>query len=173
MTLEVGTVKLEEYTSKWNEMYKEEKHNLKRLLGKYALSIEHIGSTSIVGLKAKPIVDIGIGVEKLQDFELIKDKFTAYPYSYKLDYDNDEVLIRKHDNDFVTHLIHVMRIDGERYKNTILFRNYLSNHSDVLKDYQNLKEQLAKKYANERKKYTASKNDFIQQVLKKAKDETI
>ena len=169
MGLVGGTVKLEDYNPEWVTMFQEEKNNLKKKLSSIALSFEHIGSTSVVGLKAKPIIDIAVGVKKLTDFEGVRKLFEHYPYSYKIDYENDEVLIRKHNRDIVTHFIHFMEIDSERYKNTILFRNYLNSHKDVLDDYQKLKEELALKYPNERKKYTSSKNDFIQNVLRKAK----
>ena len=162
-------VKLEKYNSKWIKMFQEEKENLEKIIGNIVLNIEHIGSTSIIGLSAKPIIDIALAVHKLTDFEQIKDKFSDYPYSYKINYENDEVLIRKHHNDEITHFIHFMEIDSDRYKNTILFRDYLNNHQDALQKYQKLKEKLAIKYANEREKYTASKNEFIQEILKKAK----
>lgn len=170
MGLKKGTVKLEAYNADWIKMYEQEKKNLQDIFKDTALSIEHIGSTSIIGLKAKPIIDISVSVKELKKFNFLDDYFDKYPYSYKLDLDNDEILIRKHKNELTTYLIHVMPIDSERYKNTILFRNYLNSHSDILKEYQNLKEELASKYANERKLYTTSKNDFIQKVLLEAKN---
>ena len=61
-----------------------------------------------------------------------------------------------------------MKIDSKRYQDTIVFRNYLRNNKDVLKDYENLKNELAEKYAYDRKMYTASKNEFIQKVINTA-----
>ena len=58
MGLKVGTVKLEKYNPKWKDMYLEEEKKLKEMFGDLALAIEHIGSTSIEGLSAKPIIDI-------------------------------------------------------------------------------------------------------------------
>ena len=75
MGLKVGTVTLEEYNSNWNKMFEEEKENLKKIFNDLAIEIEHIGSTSVEGLSAKPIIDIAIGVKDLNDFESIKDFF--------------------------------------------------------------------------------------------------
>ena len=74
MGLKVGVVKLEEYNPKWKDMYLEEKENLKGMFGNVALAIEHIGSTSVEGLSAKPIIDIAIGVKSLSDFDKVKVK---------------------------------------------------------------------------------------------------
>ena len=59
-----------------------------------------------------------------------------------------------------------MEIDSKRYQDTIVFRNYLRNNKDVLKEYEDLKNKLAEKYADNRKMYTAAKNEFIQKVIK-------
>lgn len=172
MGLKKGSVRLEEYNDNWVNLYELEKQNLEKLLDNIYLSIEHIGSTAIKGLKAKPIIDIAVGVKKLTDFERVKNHFKDYPYSYKFGYDNDEVLIRRHQEDLTTHLIHLMEIESDRYKNTIIFRNYLNSHKNDLKKYQKLKENLAIKYADNRPMYTSSKNEFIQSILKKAKKDS-
>ena len=134
-----------------------------------ALSIEHIGSTAITGLSAKPIIDISVGVNKLADFNKVKEKFLKNPnYSIKEDSPIDEILIRKGSADNRTHFIHVMEISSLRYQNTLLFRDYLNSHPGELLKYETLKKELAKKYPNDRKMYTSSKNDFISNILKKA-----
>ena len=171
MGLKVGTVKLEEYNLDWNRMFNEEKENLEKIFKDVAIEIEHIGSTSVEGLSAKPIIDIAVGVKNLAEFEKIKFCFKE-PYSVKEDSVYDEILIRKRvGEDVTTHLIHVMEIKSERYQNTIIFRNYLRSHKEALKKYEDLKKVLAEKYADNRKMYTSSKNEFIQEVLKEAKEE--
>ena len=168
MGLKVGTVTLEEYNSNWSKMFEEEKENLKKIFKDLAIEIEHIGSTSVEGLSAKPIIDVAVGVENLKDFEKIKEYFKQ-PYSVKEDSVSDEILIRRRiAEDITTHLIHVMEVDGKRYQDTIKFRNYIRKHKDVLKEYEELKKELAEKYADNRNMYTSSKNDFIQNVLKEA-----
>ena len=173
MGLKVGIVKLEPYDINWKSMFEEEKDNLKKIFREIALTIEHIGSTSIEGLSAKPIIDIAVGVNGLKDFQKIRHYFECEPYSIKSDSHCDEILIRKGPEENRTHFIHVMEIDSQRYKNTILFRDYLKSHTEYLKEYENLKKTLAEKYADNRKKYTDSKNEFIQKVLVLAEREIL
>ena len=168
MGLKVGTVKVEKYDPIWKEMFNQEKVNLEKAFKEVAIEIEHIGSTSVEGLSSKPIIDIAVAVKKLSDFEKVKSSFEKEPYSIKQDSVSDEILIRKGSEENRTHFIHVMEIDSKRYQDTIIFRNYLRNDKEVLKEYEDLKNKLAEKYADDRKLYTASKNEFIQKVINAA-----
>lgn len=171
MGLKVGTVKLEEYNPKWKDMYLEEEKNLREMFENVALTIEHIGSTSIEGLSAKPIIDIAVGVRHLSDFDKVKEKFMVEPYSVKEDSTEGEILVRKGNEDNRTHFIHVMEPDSKRYIESILFRDYLRKNIWALEKYEELKKDLAVKYADDRKKYTASKNEFINEIIKLAYEE--
>lgn len=168
MGLKVGTVKIEKYNPEWKKIFEEERDNLQKIFKDLALGIEHVGSTSVVGLSSKPIIDIAVGLKKLTDFEKVKVNFSITPYSIKEDSVSDEILVRKGNEENRTHFIHVMEIDGKRYKDTILFRNYLREHKEMLEEYEKLKIELANKYPNDRKLYTQSKNDFIQRVIELA-----
>lgn len=171
MGLKVGTVKLEEYNPKWKDMYLEEEKNLREMFENVALTIEHIGSTSIEGLSAKPIIDIAVGVRHLSDFDKVKEKFMVEPYSVKEDSTEGEILVLKGNEDNRTHFIHVMEPDSKRYIESILFRDYLRKNIWALEKYEELKKDLAVKYADDRKKYTASKNEFINEIIKLAYEE--
>ena len=171
MGLKVGTVKLEKYNPKWKDMYLEEEKKLKEMFGDLALAIEHIGSTSIEGLSAKPIIDIAVGVRHLSDFDKVKEKFMVEPYSVKEDSTEGEILVRKGNEDNRTHFIHVMEPGSKRYIESILFSDYLRKNIWALEKYEELKKDLAVKYADDRKKYTASKNEFINEIIKLAYEE--
>lgn len=172
MGLKVGTVKLEEYNEEWKTMFNEEKINLMKTFGDKAIAIEHIGSTSVPGLSAKPIIDITVVIKDFKEFDSLQEFFNKEPYSIKEDSPKDEILVRKRIGlDTTTHLIHVMEENSKRCTDTILFRNYLLKHPEIVKKYEDLKKKLAEKYADNRKMYTASKNDFIQEVLKAAEKE--
>ena len=169
MGLKVGTVQLDEYNPMWKEEFQAEKQNLEKLFGSIALTIEHVGSTAVEGLSAKPIIDISVGVKSLNDFEEIRELFlNNAEYSIKEDSPSDEVLVRKGSEENRTHFIHVMEIESPRYKNTLAFRDYLRNNPEELKAYDELKRDLAEKYSDNRQMYTSSKNDFIAGTLKKA-----
>ena len=167
MSLKAGTVRLENYQEHWEKMYQEEKEKLEKIFGKLAVDIQHIGSTSIKNLSAKRIIDIAVGMQSLEDFNQTKEFFKKEPYSVKEDSVEGEELIRKGYPE-TSYLIHVMEVDGKRYKDTIAFRDYLRENPKKVKEYEDLKKELAIRYANERKKYTESKNEFIQKTLKEA-----
>lgn len=170
MGLKVGEVKLEAYNYNWKEMFLKEKEELKKKFKDVALTIEHIGSTAVKGLSAKPIIDIAIGLDKLEDFNIVKENFIKDEnYSIKEDFDAGEILIRKGNENNRTHFIHVMEISSERYKNAILFRNYLQKNIQALNAYEALKIELANRYSNNRKEYTKSKNMFINEIIIRAK----
>jgi len=169
MGLKRGTVKLEKYNSNWKKEFEKEKEKLSELFGEVALSIEHIGSTSIPGLSAKPIIDIAVGVKSLADFALVEDKFiNSSDYSIKEDPTEGELFVRKGPEENRTHFIHIMEIDGLRYIESILFKEYLINNPIEIKKYEELKTELAEKYSGDRIMYTDSKDKFIKNILKKA-----
>lgn len=171
MGLKVGLVKLEEYTSEWKILFEKEKENLEKIFGNIAIKIEHVGSTSIEGLAAKPIIDIMVCIEKFSDFEKIREYFDKEPYSIKNDSPEDEILVRKGPEENRTHFIHIVENNSIRALNTIIFRDYLRNNKDALNEYEKLKKDLAEKYSNDRKSYTTSKSEFIQNIINKAKEE--
>ena len=168
MGLKVGTVKIEKYNPNWELEFYKEKENLTKIFGDLAIEIEHIGSTSVKGLSAKPIIDIAVALNKLEDFEKVKERFQKEPYSIKEDSDDGEILVRKGSEENRTHFIHVMEICSKRYKDTIAFRNYLRKHEEAMQEYEELKKDLETKYADNRKMYTSSKNEYIKSIIKKA-----
>lgn len=170
MGLKVGTVRLEDYNPEWKNSFELEKSVLSNIFKDIALSIEHVGSTSIEGLSAKPIIDMLVIIKTFLDFENVRYYFEKEPYSIKLDSPEDEILIRKGDETNRTHFIHVVELGSDRQINTLLFRDYLRENKDAVLEYERLKKELAIKYADDRKMYTTSKNDFIQGILKKAKE---
>lgn len=168
MGLRNGEVTLANNHFQWLEMFNREKLILKDIFGELAIEIEHIGSTSINGLLAKPIVDIAIAVNDLNDVEIIKDKLELI-YKLKSDVNLEEILLIKEDSQNTYFLIHIMRIDSQRYKDAIDFRDYIRENNEALKQYETLKIELAKQYPNDRATYTKSKNNFIKEVLRKIK----
>lgn len=168
MGLSYGEVRLEDYTDDWRVMFEEEAERLRRIFGFKALAIEHVGSTSVSGLVAKPIIDIAVALKSLDDFENFRRTFIEdLNYSVKEDPVPGEQLVRReHDNE-VTHFIHVMELDSERYQNTIIFRDALRADDNLRDEYAKLKRKLAEEFVDDRKSYTASKHDFITSVIGK------
>ena len=161
-----GTVSLESNYDKWKELFDSEKKYLENVFTEDNFTIEHVGSTAIKGLLSKPIVDIAIGVNNLND--ITKYFFTLQGvYTIKPSKDEEEILLIKENEKETFCLIHVLPINSERYINLIRFRDILNNNPDIIKQYENLKIELSDKYKDNRPMYTKSKNKFIQEVLKK------
>jgi len=173
MSLKVGTVVLEEYNSKWKEMYKKEEKILKELLKDNVIEIKHVGSTSIEGLCAKSIIDIMVTVKELNSVENFKHLFTSdLGYDFRDDGGAKvEYLVRKGSVDARTYFIHIIEDKSKRYENFVYFKKYLESHPEKIEEYKKLKEELSEKYSNDRKSYTASKNDFIQNIISLYKQE--
>lgn len=166
MGLKVGEVKLEKWTPRWRCDFEMEKQNLLDIFGSLALDIQHIGSTSVEHLDAKPIIDIAVGLENLADFEKVRETFARLSqYSVKVDNEPGEILIRKGPECNRTHFIHVMQNDSQRMKESLKFRDILRNNHNILQEYVTLKHELARKFLHDRKAYTANKAAFIKKVL--------
>lgn len=165
-------VYIEEYTSDWVKQFQEEREILKGIIGQKAIAIEHIGSTSVKALGAKPILDIAIGVNDLDVVsEFIEPlKQIGYEFVYHKEFP-ERRFFRKGQWRAGTHHLHFYQFEGEHWNNQILFRNYLRNNPDVLKEYHQLKVDLAEKFRFDRVSYTENKAPFIQKILQKAKEE--
>jgi len=174
--LKRGTVKLVPHNSKWAELFEEEKYLLKKTFGDTILAIEHIGSTAIPGIPAKPIIDINIGVKSLEVARDMKEKFEKLGYEHrpfvpgktKDDLKWQELYV-KGPEEKRTHYVHVTVFGGSYWKNDLLFRDFLRKNSERAKQYAKLKEQLAEKYADNRAIYTENKEQFINETLEMAK----
>lgn len=168
MGLKVGEVKLEKWNPRWQEDFEAEKQVLLNIFGPLALDIQHIGSTSVEQLDAKPIIDIAVGLEDLTDFGKVRQSFNeSNDYSVKENNDPGEILIRKGSEANRTHFIHVMEYKGQRMNDSIKFRDTLREDPQLKKKYSKLKHDLAKKYPHDRKSYTAHKAEFIQKALRR------
>lgn len=165
-------ISIEDYNSKWAKKFEEEKVKLKEILNDKVISIEHIGSTSIEGLGAKPIIDIAIGVKDLEtvmDFNEPLQKL-GYEFVYHKEFP-ERRFFRKGEWRAGTHHLHFYEFESEHWNNQILFRDYLRTYPNALKEYQQLKVNLAAKYRFDRVSYTEAKAPFIQKILYKAKKE--
>ncbi len=158
MGLTNGKVDLDNNYILWKEMFDNEKKILSNIFPNSV--IEHVGSTAVKGLLAKPIIDIAVGLNSL-NIDNVIDKLN----DYEIKYNSDEILLIKEENNETNYLIHVLDINSDRYKNMIRFRDILINNSKIRKEYEELKINLKNKYSNDRIMYTKSKEDFIKRIL--------
>lgn len=169
--LKRGTVQLVQYDPIWKEMIEKEKKLLKSVLSDSVIAIEHIGSTSIPGIVAKPIIDISIGMKSVGDVKHVIRPLESIMYEWRQEFDDPtkQLLFVKGSEEERTHYVHVMKYNGSTWKNDLLFRDYLKNNPKWVLRYEQLKRELATKYSNNRELYTKNKPNFILQVLAVAK----
>lgn len=162
------------HSSKWKEDYRAERSRIKKILGKTAEDIEHVGSTAVQGLKAKPIIDIAVAVRNREAFELCIKPLNDLGYEFLGEYGiPDRYFFRKGENGKIKYHVHVCVLEGDFWVDHLLFRDYLRRHPEILQQYEEIKEHLASKYSKERSTYTEAKSEFILSVVKKAKKEIL
>ncbi|MBV8801388.1 MAG: GNAT family N-acetyltransferase [Gammaproteobacteria bacterium] len=165
------------YEKQWLILAEEEIKILYNVLPKqHILDIQHVGSTAIPGMFAKPIIDIQIAVDSLPAIKQAAIdilKIQGYVY-WEEDPDPEKMFFVKGMPPFGdkrTHHIHIIEPKAERWKSRILFRDYLIKHSDAAHAYQQLKIKLAAEHANNRERYTNEKTTFIKNTLIEAQKE--
>jgi len=167
-------VSIVEYRPQWREMFEEEKQLLQTVLSEASTKVEHIGSTSIDGLAAKPIIDIMVG---LTDFSVADDRvprIETLGYEYIKKYEDEMPFRRyfmKNLNGIRTHQIHMVEINSEFWARHLLFRDYLRHNPDMVKKYAALKKQLAEREWEDVNEYADAKTEFIRSVEHKAKEQ--
>ncbi len=170
------------YNAEWPTHFENINKKLLKILSGLKVKIEHIGSTAVPGLAAKPIIDIDIIYNKSSDFEYIKNKLAIIGYYHNGNQDatgrevfkrsgkiDDEVL------DKIAHHLYVCRYDCAELHRHILFRNYLRKYAIAREFYEHLKYEIAKEVKNDRKLYASNKelkaNSFINYIVELSKSE--
>jgi GrpB-like predicted nucleotidyltransferase (UPF0157 family) len=162
---------LAEYCQDWPQLFRREQALLSAGLGKAAAAIEHIGSTSVKGLAAKPVIDILIGLADFALADVMVPKIVALGYDYIEKYNVimpfRRFLIRETEG-LRTHQIHMVEIDGEFWNRHLLFRDYLRANPPLMQEYGALKRQLAERDWEDVNQYADAKTEFIRRAEKQA-----
>ena len=160
-----GVNRINAYSNAWPNLYNSESKKIRKVCGGILLSVEHIGSTSIVGLKAKPIIDIAVGVQTLGDSEKMIPGMQSIGYDYPGDVGIPDDRIFGRDPGLRLYLVHVVEYKSERWNRYIKFRNALRSDSTLATKYVELKSEIAEKHPVGRGVYTELKAEFINRVL--------
>ena len=171
--LKRGTVALLDHREEWEDEANIIICQLKEILGEYAVDIQHIGSTSIKKIKAKPIIDIVIGVkcfERLDSFIDSLSKIGVYKSSGQPF--RNIVLFSKDDKKGENRLfnIQVVLFGEEQWNKHILFRDYMNTHTDKAVEYEQIKVCAANTFPSDVLAYSNYKNDFICACIEEAKN---
>ncbi|MFC7686976.1 GrpB family protein [Ureibacillus sp. GCM10028918] len=163
-------VKLSDYNPEWKIQFEDEKRKILEALGAKVVEIEHIGSTSIKGLKAKPIIDIMCGVQDLGEVSYLVNPLRNIEYEYvpKPEF-KDRRFFRKGACGQGTSHLHICEWNSSEWIEKILFRDYLRLYPQAAEKYASLKEALASKFQFDRPNYTKNKEPFIRTIIEQAK----
>lgn len=168
--LQRGVVELESYHDHWGERYRQEVKRLSTIAGDRLLACEHIGSTAIRGMPAKPILDI-IGIVATEtDADGLVPLLERHDYEYRSENIDERIFLVKGPPTNRTVYLSLTELGSTFYEKTITFRDYLRDNPDDAAQYAALKKRLANTYPEERERYTAEKDHFIQHILTKAKE---
>jgi len=162
-----------DYDPRWPTIYSKEKDQILSVVGNKVVAIEHVGSTAIPGLGAKPIIDIMVAVRQLLDASGCIEPLRSIGYVYVPEYEKElperryfrkgpEGVRNKHFH------LHMVQHGGDFWKRHLMFRGYLRCHPDVAQQYCELKRKLAEKHVLDREAYTEAKTPFIESILTQA-----
>jgi GrpB-like predicted nucleotidyltransferase (UPF0157 family) len=155
-------VELVPHREEWKTLFEREEKLIREACGDFALAVEHIGSTAIPKLVAKPIIDIMVGVRDLSAVE-------KFHYEYRGEAGiAGRRYFRKGDSAVSTHHLTIAELGGEIWRRHILFRDYLRANEEAARSYNELKKNLAIKFKDRRADYTNAKTEFVEEILLKA-----
>jgi GrpB-like predicted nucleotidyltransferase (UPF0157 family) len=158
-------VRLVEYSSLWPGIYQDEADRLRRLFPDSIVGIEHIGSTAVPGMSAKPIIDIMAGLKSLDEADALLKQLCMSDYTTSAEFNaalTDSRWLMKQKGGHRTHHLHLVVHNGDKWKRRLQFRENLRKHPLIALEYARLKSDLAVKYKCDREGYTKAKTEFIE-----------
>ena len=158
------------YDARWPNAFETDAVCLRNALGRLASRIDHNGSTSIPGLAAKAIIDIQISVAVLQSIAAYSASLRAIGYVYVPDPDDSFCPFFHRPSQWPhTHHVHVVQLGGAEERRTLAFRDYLREHGDTAREYEQLKRDLATQLGPSDREYgeayARGKTDFIERIV--------
>jgi GrpB-like predicted nucleotidyltransferase (UPF0157 family) len=164
----VEEVRLSAHDSRWAERFVTERDRLQEILPGHFTAIEHIGSTSVPRLSAKPIIDILAGVSALRDADALLEPLCMHGYETSAEFNAtliDRRWLMRHACGRRTHHLHLVVFGGESWFRHLQFRDLLRADSAIAARYGQLKQELAEQHRHEREAYTLAKTAFIDEAL--------
>ena len=159
---------VEEYDPLWAEQFEALRSRIAPALGGLAAAIEHVGSTAVAGLAAKPIIDIDVVLRGREDLAAAIKKLDRLGYLHRGDLGIPGRESFRAPPDDVPHHLYLCLPQCREFDRHIAFRDYLRTHPDDVVAYARLKRQLAARHRSNRDAYTQAKGEFVNFVLQRA-----
>jgi GrpB-like predicted nucleotidyltransferase (UPF0157 family) len=167
--LRVGGVVVRDYDSRWPAEFDRERAALAVLLDGVVERIEHVGSTAVVGLAAKPLIDIALGFSDPALLDEGRARLLAAGYEDRGDLgEKGGVVVTKGSPSERTHILHLVLVESDQWRRFLTFRDALRADPTVRDEYATLKKALAGQFPGDREAYTAGKAPFVDGVTRRA-----
>ena len=157
-----------DYDPQWPSLFEKEKEAIIAALGSRFLMIEHIGSTAVPGLAAKPVIDIAVGIKSLADAPVLIPRIEQLGYRYEPTFEQlvpERRLFWKGTPMVHTYHLHLAQADHPVLVNPLQFRDYLRKHPEATAEYGVLKRELANRCVQDMDAYVAGKTGFIVNIM--------
>jgi GrpB-like predicted nucleotidyltransferase (UPF0157 family) len=157
------------YRPEWAQLFHDEKARIVAEIGDLVLDVQHVGSTAIPNLAAKPIIDIAIAVSDESVIPEITKRLENIGYMYRGDggQHGGHLLVKEREPDVRTHHVHIVARDDEQWQNYLGFRDILRGDERLRTQYVTVKHELKQHYSDNREAYTSGKHEFIAGVLQR------
>lgn len=161
-------VVVEPYDEAWKDDFAAIRDELEAVLNGLVLRIEHVGSTSVEGLSAKPVIDIDVVISDRSVLPEVISALESIGYSHEgdLGIPGREAFKYEGKDHLKKHHLYVCAQDAEELKRHIAFRDYLRSDPDAVAEYSRIKEEGARLYPDDIDKYIEHKSPFIESVYK-------
>ena len=162
----VNPVIIEDYDPQWPQLFEALRSRLSSVLNELAISIQHVGSTAVPGLAAKPIIDIDVLLRSSTDLPVVIRKLAELGYEHKGDLGVAGREAFRAKSAAVEHHLYVCWPGSREFDRHVTFRNYLRSHPAEANAYALLKRELASKFGDDREEYTQAKSEFVERILR-------
>ena len=157
------------YNEKWPEEFEKIRERIATAVGDLTLSIEHVGSTSVKGLWAKPIIDMDVIIKSRDDLSEIKKRLLKIDYHHEgnLGIEGREAFWYEDKFDLMTHNMYVCALDCAELKRHLKYRDYLRSHPEAVEEYSKIKREAAALYPHDIDSYIRHKDPVGKELFKK------
>jgi GrpB-like predicted nucleotidyltransferase (UPF0157 family) len=159
-------VEIVPYNPEWPTEFERERSSIEKTFGTLEIEVQHIGSTAVLGLAAKPIVDILVAVDSIEDRATVEQRLSVLGY-VNVPYDNDDKRLFFKKGVPRAYHVHVVKRNSWTYWKQLLFRDILASDPRLRAEYEQLKFELAAKFRNDRDAYSNAKTEFIEHAVSK------
>lgn len=160
-------IRLSKYNENWMKQYEEESKTISLIFGEEVIGFEHFGSTSVPGLKAKPVIDMICIVKDIHTIDSYNEQMASLGYGIAGEWGIVGRRLFRKGGENRTHHIHVYEQNHPEIERHLIFRDYLRSHPEEVERYSTFKEELAERFEHT-KDYSPAKKAFVSEMEQKA-----